>query len=186
MTVSTAAPLPHGLALVIDFVNTRDLDEGTDALDSPRALGHWLTEHGLFGAGRDSLGAPDLVAAVALREALRAVLLGHNGGPLDPDAFAECDRVATAGALMVRFGPDGSVGPASRGDGVAAALAAVLVPIAAGAADGTWDRVKACCGEDCAWAFYDRSRNRSGRWCDMAVCGNRVKVRAYRDKRAGD
>ena len=60
---------------------------------------------------------------------------------------------------------------------------ALLVPIAQATGDGSWDRVKACPAGDCQWAFYDRSRNRSARWCDMAVCGNRTKVRAYRSKR---
>jgi predicted RNA-binding Zn ribbon-like protein len=55
--------------------------------------------------------------------------------------------------------------------------------VAAAAADGTWERAKACRADDCRWAFYDQSRNRSARWCDMAVCGNRTKVRAYRAKR---
>ena len=45
-------------------------------------------------------------------------------------------------------------------------------------ADGTWSRLKACREDDCHWAFYDRSRNRSGQWCVMAVCGNRNKARA--------
>ncbi len=51
------------------------------------------------------------------------------------------------------------------------------------ALDGTWQRVKACDADDCLEAFYDQSRNRSGRWCDMSLCGNRTKVRAYRSKR---
>jgi len=51
--------------------------------------------------------------------------------------------------------------------------------------DGTWARVKACVADDCQWAFYDSSRNRSGRWCDMAVCGNREKVRTYRSRQSG-
>jgi predicted RNA-binding Zn ribbon-like protein len=49
--------------------------------------------------------------------------------------------------------------------------------------DGTWVRLKACLDPDCGWAFYDRSRNRSGHWCEMAVCGSRHKVRAYRARR---
>ncbi len=47
--------------------------------------------------------------------------------------------------------------------------------------DGTWSRLKAC--RQCEWAFYDWSKNRSGRWCAMSVCGNRTKVRAYRARR---
>jgi predicted RNA-binding Zn ribbon-like protein len=44
--------------------------------------------------------------------------------------------------------------------------------------------MKACDDEDCRWAFYDQSRNRSGKWCDMAECGNRHKVRRYRSRQA--
>ncbi|MGZ6979737.1 MAG: CGNR zinc finger domain-containing protein, partial [Acidimicrobiia bacterium] len=41
---------------------------------------------------------------------------------------------------------------------------------------------KACRHDECQWAFYDRSRNRSGQWCVMAVCGNRNKARSYRER----
>jgi predicted RNA-binding Zn ribbon-like protein len=41
-------------------------------------------------------------------------------------------------------------------------------------------RVHACAAEDCAWWFFDDSRNGSRRWCDMKICGNRDKVRRYR------
>jgi predicted RNA-binding Zn ribbon-like protein len=50
-------------------------------------------------------------------------------------------------------------------------------------ANGTWERLKACALHDtCEWAFYDWSKNRSGTWCDMKVCGNRSKARAYRER----
>jgi predicted RNA-binding Zn ribbon-like protein len=41
-------------------------------------------------------------------------------------------------------------------------------------------RVRQCGGEDCHWLFLDTSRNRSRRWCEMAECGNRAKVRRFR------
>jgi predicted RNA-binding Zn ribbon-like protein len=41
-------------------------------------------------------------------------------------------------------------------------------------------RIKTCPGENCGWKFVDLSKNRSRRWCDMAVCGNLVKAREYR------
>lgn len=50
------------------------------------------------------------------------------------------------------------------------------------------DRVRECAGDRCAWLFLDRSKNRSRRWCDMTVCGNRRKARRHRaraGKRAG-
>jgi predicted RNA-binding Zn ribbon-like protein len=46
-------------------------------------------------------------------------------------------------------------------------------------AGGGWDRLKACPRERCWCAFYDRSRNRSGVWCNMAVCGSREKAATY-------
>jgi predicted RNA-binding Zn ribbon-like protein len=150
---------PHDLQRVIDFVNTLDLETGADALPG------WLGEQGLEAEAAD---------AAALREALRAAALAHNGGP--PAPAETLDRVARE--MHVSFGPDG----APRID-ASAGLARLLVPVVAAAADGTWARVKACRDESCQWAFYDHSRNRSGRWCDMAVCGNRTKVRAYRQRR---
>lgn len=41
-------------------------------------------------------------------------------------------------------------------------------------------RIKTCPSHDCGWKFVDQSRNRSRRWCDMAVCGNLAKTRQYR------
>ncbi|HKC76276.1 MAG TPA: CGNR zinc finger domain-containing protein [Chloroflexota bacterium] len=44
-------------------------------------------------------------------------------------------------------------------------------------------RLKICRNETCRWAFYDYSKNRSGAWCTMAVCGSRSKARTYRQRR---
>lgn len=43
-------------------------------------------------------------------------------------------------------------------------------------------RIKTCPARDCGWKFVDKSKNRSRRWCDMAVCGNVAKIRQYRAK----
>lgn len=183
MEVSTAT-VPHGLQLIVDYVNTRDVETDSDALTSPSALSEWLLRHGLLDAS-PRLAADDLDAATALREALRAVLLSHNAASTPPPAaVAVLDQVAARGQLSVRFGASASamVTLGARESGVAGALAAILAPAALGASDGTWERVKACAADDCQWAFYDRSRNHSGRWCDMAVCGNRTKVRSYRQR----
>jgi predicted RNA-binding Zn ribbon-like protein len=51
-------------------------------------------------------------------------------------------------------------------------------------AAGTWDRLKACRQETCRWAFYDNTKNRSGVWCTMEVCGNRAKARSYRERQS--
>jgi predicted RNA-binding Zn ribbon-like protein len=43
-------------------------------------------------------------------------------------------------------------------------------------------RVRACAAADCGWWFVDDTKNRSRRWCDMRLCGNREKLRRFRSK----
>ena len=43
-------------------------------------------------------------------------------------------------------------------------------------------RVRACAAEDCGWWFLDDTKNASRRWCDMKICGNRDKVRRFRER----
>jgi predicted RNA-binding Zn ribbon-like protein len=174
------AHTPNELDLVIDFVNTFDPDDGTDALATTGGLGGWLGERDLITPDDASLTDSDLQVAIRLREALRALMLENNGEAADPGAARELELTAQRGQLGVHFGADGSVAIRPAAGGLAGALASLLVPVADARRDGSWHRVKACRASDCQWAFYDRSRNRSGVWCDMAVCGNRHKVRAYR------
>jgi predicted RNA-binding Zn ribbon-like protein len=174
---------PHNLQLVIDFVNTLDVEAGEDRTDTPAHLADWLDEQGLRAPDGTPLGAPELEQARELRESLRGVLVGHSRHDETADAAGHLEDVAERGRLSVRFGPDGAVEIAPRANGYPGLLARLLVPVAHASMDGTWARVKACVADDCQWAFYDQSRNRSGRWCDMAVCGNRTKVRTYRAKR---
>jgi predicted RNA-binding Zn ribbon-like protein len=178
------APAPEPLRLVQAFVNTRDIEAGTDELTDPEALRAWFLREGLPGA-EEPPGPGDLERAVAVREALRALALANNGEPLDPRAVVVLNRVAERARLVVRFDGWGraELVPAERG--VDAAIARILAAAVRAEAEGTWPRLKACRNHTCGWVFYDRSRNRSGTWCTMAVCGNLMKARAYRARRAG-
>jgi predicted RNA-binding Zn ribbon-like protein len=51
---------------------------------------------------------------------------------------------------------------------------------------GEWWRLRACAADDCRWVFYDQSRPGRGRYCSPNSCGNRVKTRAYRQRKAHD
>lgn len=184
MVSSATAKIPHQLELVIDYVNTLDPDEHTDAFDSPEALGRWLVGRGLLNGEHPPLRESDRRAAVRLREALLAMMLSNNGVASDPHAPSVLEEVARKGDVGVQFKRDGSAPLTPKAAGLAGALASVVVPVAEATRDGTWQRVKACRAGDCQWAFYDRSRNRSGVWCEMAVCGNRAKVRAHRRRAA--
>jgi predicted RNA-binding Zn ribbon-like protein len=177
-------PAPHRLDLVIDFVNTFDRESGVDQLSTPVALAQWLVARGLLDAV-SALNARELAGALSLREALRGAMLAHNGAPADGLDDARLEAVARGGKLEVQFTSAEEVRLVPREAGIAGALAALLIPVAHAIGDGSWSRAKACRAEDCQWAFYDRSRNRSGTWCEMAVCGNRTKVRAYRRRSSG-
>jgi predicted RNA-binding Zn ribbon-like protein len=148
--------VPSELVAVQALVNTVALESNDDQLDSPEALRRFLTGHGLLGPS-EPVDQADLALAVELREALRAMLRVNHGEPLDPAALEVVNRAAAALPLQA---------------GVAQA-----------SAQGTWERLKACSAESCQWAFYDRSKNRSGRWCSMQTCGNRTKTRTYRSRR---
>jgi predicted RNA-binding Zn ribbon-like protein len=66
------------------------------------------------------------------------------------------------------------------------ALDCVLWPIARSAADllteGPLSAIRRCEGRDCGWLFLDTSRNRTRRWCDMRICGNRAKARRHHER----
>ena len=182
MSRTDSEHVPHGLELVIDFVNTLDVETAADSIAHPGELGAWLAERGLL-VERPAISPREHAAALRLREALRELMLANNERDGDVGAaWSELERAARDGELAVHFTNAGAASLVPGARGVAGALSKLLAPVAAGLADGSWARVKACRAARCEWAFYDRSRNRSGVWCDMAVCGNRTKVRAYRSR----
>jgi predicted RNA-binding Zn ribbon-like protein len=177
--MSNAAP--DQLELVRTFVNTYDHEYDTDALTDPAALTAWLQTNGL---GAPDVTSSDLERARELREALRAILQHHGGMELDPAAPHVIDEAAERAKLSVAFDDHGDARVEPKAPGVNGALGRLLVVIADAQRDGTWSRLKACPADDCQYAFYDRSRNRSAVWCDMKVCGNRHKVREFRARHA--
>jgi predicted RNA-binding Zn ribbon-like protein len=182
---------PGELNQIRQLVNTLDLETHKDELADPAALAAWLGERGLL-APEAEPSAPgnghaftdnDLRRVRALRESLRKLLLANNGAPPEP-AAAEALNAAAAGAeLSVAFAADGHPRLTPAREGIDGAIGRLLAIVFEATADGTWERLKACRADDCEWAFYDWSKNRSGAWCDMAACGNRAKARSYRERR---
>jgi predicted RNA-binding Zn ribbon-like protein len=163
---------PGYLALLVDFLKTRDIE-------GPQDLAHWQRAHGF---GEDA--APKAFQrAMRLRESLRALMLANNGGPLDPGPVSwvneEIDAVGLRPSLTIEGGAM-SIGWGRRGQGgelVAVVLSAVMCAMM----DGSWPRMKTCASEACRYPFYDRTRNGSGRWCG-AVCGTSERMRAFRKR----
>jgi predicted RNA-binding Zn ribbon-like protein len=172
---------PGRLDVIRRFVNTYDLEDHTDRVGTPDELRAWLAEEGFLRA-REPVTDADVRHAAEVRGAIRELLLTHIGRPLDPSAPRVLDAAARRAGLGVRFHADGGSAMEPEAPGVDGAVGEMLAIIAEAMADGTWDRLKACGADDCHWAFYDHTRNRSGVWCDMAVCGNRVKVERFRER----
>jgi predicted RNA-binding Zn ribbon-like protein len=178
-------PVPEDLELLGSFVNTLEkmLDGRPDeeALDSPEALAQWMEAHGI--PAGDDLDEADLRRTIEFREALRTLLRANNDSILDADAVGRLRAAADVGLIRIEVDSTGRAvaGPAHAGLG--ALFARLLAAVADSQAAGTWERMKACAADDCEWAFYDSSKNRSRTWCSMGVCGNRAKTRAYRARR---
>jgi predicted RNA-binding Zn ribbon-like protein len=177
-------PAPGDLGLVQAFVNSRwDLEHGQEEqFRSPSELAAWLSEHRLLEHGT-SLTTTDLKRALDVREGLRALLFVNNGATCDDEAIERLNRALGRAKLAVQVGPDGAPGLTSKGRDLDAALGSLASIVAVAQIDGSWSRLKACRGVHCGWAFYDHSRNQSGSWCSMTLCGSRSKAREYRRRK---
>ncbi len=169
---------PGPLALVEAFLRTRN--EIGDAAD----LDRWRTRHGLPGPVTEEAYR----RALRLREALRSLALVNNGGPAEPHAVALVNAEIEACGLRPEIGADGASLRVRRPDDAKdrpgdRLLGAVLGAVADAMTGGSWPRMKVCAADDCNYAFYDHTRNRSGRWCDVAGCGANARMRAYRRRR---
>jgi predicted RNA-binding Zn ribbon-like protein len=171
------------LDLVRDFVNTLDFETGIDQISSPDELAMWFSEQGLV----DDLvepTEPELVDALAVREAIRELLLANNGVAADTDAASKTlEEAGRKARLGVRF-ENGHPVLAPEDDGARGAIGRVVATVAELAPTDEWKRLKTCRDETCRVVFYDKSRNRSRAWCSMEVCGNRDKQRGYRERHA--
>jgi predicted RNA-binding Zn ribbon-like protein len=169
------------LDLVRDFVNTCDFETGIDRIATPDELASWLSDNELV----DDLVEPTAAEhrrALAVREAIRELLLANNGGEVDTrTASATLDEAARAARLGLGF-EEGRPLLVSGGDGVPGAVGRIVAAMAELARTDEWPRLKACRDEHCRVAFYDHSRNRSRAWCSMEVCGNREKARSFRER----
>ena len=178
-----AAPDPD-LRRLQAFVNTADLEGAKDALSQRAQAAAWLRESGLVDEARQ-LSVRDHARLLDVREALRRLAEANNGAALDASELRHVNALFASVSLVPSVGMDARVLVEERGDGVEVALGRLLGTAARASADGRWSRMKACRMHSCRWLFWDGSRNRSGTWCTMSICGSRQKSRAYRTRARG-
>jgi predicted RNA-binding Zn ribbon-like protein len=197
-------------SLVVAFLNTVDVERNEDLLDDPELWHRWSAEHDVApGKPADAARAAPATLRAAPADArtvsdaaraapadARATLDALRAAPADARAAREAAR-AVRDALRAAIG-DPRLPPrpldvplhfALTTDGPALltpdVITAVLAATTRLAIRGDWVRLKICPADDCLWAFYDESRNRSRTWCSMRVCGNREKARSWRARATG-
>jgi len=188
-----------GGRLCLDFTNTvsdRGAEQPAERLGSYGDFIAWAQQAGAVtaraarGLLREASAEPArarqvLAHAIRLREALYRVFNAVSAGRVPrasdlaivnaavPAAFEHARLMPATGGFTLAAG-------AGRDD-----LAAPLTPVVRSAVDlmvsPEIERVRTCAAATCAWLFLDTTKNRARRWCDMKVCGNREKVRRFRE-----
>jgi len=179
MQPADTSDVPRAIAAVRDFVNTTDRETGTDALSTPAELTTFLVDRGLMPRASRAT-TEELGAAVRLRAGLRLALeLNHDGHGATLPALA--DSLADQ-PVVLSWTPGGTV-LTTTAPGVRGGLARLAIAVHEAVTEGHWWRLKICAWDECEWAYYDHSKNRSRSWCEYG-CGNKVKTRAYRARKA--
>jgi predicted RNA-binding Zn ribbon-like protein len=190
-------------SLGLDFLNSiaTPVDAPVDWLDSGAGLVAWLAQAHLVPAQalnaltkQSTPGELDKVAdqARVLREWFRGFVRKHMGRPLTPEAIRE---LAPLNALLERDETFSRIEVHRDSDGDRLELQttrrwrspeSLLLPIGEALArcvcEEDFASIRACEGQRCTLIFADRTRRQGRRWCSMAMCGNRAKQAAHRDR----
>jgi len=185
-----------GLETCLEFVNSESYDDGVTIEHLPtlddavafvtlRGLAHEADLRAQ--AAQDEAGwtARLLDARAALREVWDAEVEHRIPDQGALDIVNAILREAPRIELVASVDACGVGHRHSSDDPTGEALARVVEPLAAAIAAGDTTRFRICANDGCREAFEDTSRGGRRRWCDMAACGNRAKVRRYRDRRRG-
>lgn len=167
--------------LLVDFVNTRDVEDETDAIGDPAQLRDWIAER--TEDHLPELDAADVRRVRELREALRALLLANNGVEARSRDLEPLREAAERSRYRLAFEAGGQLALAPARADLSGFESRLLLALEHLQCHEVWPRLKACTDERCRWAFYDATRNRSRTWCSMDVCGNREKTKRYRQRK---
>ena len=174
------APTP--LIAVQGLANTFAFEPGEERLADPESARRWLIESDLA-TPEVQVGPRELDQLLECRDIVRDLIDAN----LEGDPAAAGDRLGELAAehpVELVAGERGGLAldlaPPSTVDGVISQMVGIVF---AAQLESEWPRLKICGSDECRWAFYDSSRNRSGTWCKMETCGNTIKNRAYRRRK---
>jgi predicted RNA-binding Zn ribbon-like protein len=178
-----AAVAPGGLDLVQELLNTAPagaVAPTRDLLGDVASAQDWI-------AGRaatrhlpaERIGAAGVRRLRALRDDLRAALRARDGRPDGPASVA-----GSTASVGLALDAEGAVRLAA-GPGHEVIAGLVLAEVLLAQERGDWARLKLCALESCSVAFFDRSRNVSGRF-HAPRCANHVNLRASRERHRAD
>jgi predicted RNA-binding Zn ribbon-like protein len=185
--------------LALDFANTvsyRPTARATERLVDYNYLVFFGMESGVYARGVDRLfaiagespgrGKSALQKAIQFREALYAIFSAVVERRAIPG-----NALALLNVMVQEANEHGRLIQANRRFvwewiGMDSYLDSVLWPVARAAADVLLSdelaNLRMCASEDCAWLFLDKTKNKRRRWCDMRICGNRVKARRHYER----
>ena len=179
---SYSPPAPGDLEVLQRFTNLHVHRADDESTDPPAAvIRDFLVDRGLL-SHDERLTERDRETYLALRDAIRGLIEAGDDASIPAEDADVIDRIGLAAGLHPHFRAGHVPTLEPRGRGVAAAFGAIVAIAFVSAFDGSFAHLKLCSDETCRAVFYDRSKNHSGRWCSMATCGNRNKVRAWRER----
>lgn len=173
--------------IALDMINTVEQGDAgpLDRWQSDADVRAWLALSGLA-PGQAAAPKGLLEGARDLREAVRALVAQRKAGV--PLKLTALNRALAAGGSHLALAEADGGGLELARHYPSQTAAQWLLPAAEAAADllahGDFGLVRKCESDACSLWFYDRTRSHRRRWCSMALCGNRHKVAAFRQREA--
>jgi predicted RNA-binding Zn ribbon-like protein len=185
----------------LDFINTLDWrfrqSGPEELLNTYTDLVHFTTQSNLLPSKQAQhlirtitprKAANTLESAKELRETLASTLYSTlNNRPVPESQLKVLERhFQTARLKQTLHRKDSSFEWSLAGAKDAPELPLWLLTLSASdlLTSDTLSTVRSCDNPECQWLFLDTSKNHTKRWCDMKVCGNRMKARRFKAQRA--
>jgi len=172
----------------LDFLNTEwpTASGKEDFFETDEDVFSWLRQAGLASDGVQEVRPTGalLRAARALRSVLRTLVESRKAGKV-PD-FSDLNAFLVAAQSHPQLVWTKSKSIALKTVRAADTAEQILAPVALKAAElfstADFRRVRRCGEHTCVHWFFDTTRPGRRRWCSMATCGNRLKVKSYRER----